>query len=91
MLDTDVEFGHGEDAVKAENEWREKCRDVQFVIDGLKKFQRYRKGVGEYQCDINEIKVFPPPFCGLALSIIEDSAVEMLERYRDGRTYDEGA
>lgn len=74
MERAEVEF----DSIEDEKKFVEKCMEPKFVIECLKKYQRWRKGIGEYDWRDPEERR-PIPFCGRALSIIEDHAIEMLQ------------
>lgn len=74
MERAEIEF----ESEKDELEFAEKCKSPKFVIDCLKKHLRWRKGIGEYDWSDPEDRR-PIPFCARALSIVEESAIEMLE------------
>lgn len=68
---------------KEEKDFEERCKDPAFVVYCIRKYQRWRRGVGEYafEGDPDDYMPTPIPFSGRALSIVEDSAIEMLEKY----------
>ena len=75
MQDAEVEFSSPED----EGRFVLACEDPAFVIKCLEKYQRYRKGVGEFAFNEDPSKIAPPPFCARALTIVEDAAIRHLK------------
>lgn len=75
MQNAEVEFGSPEE----ESGFDRSCNDPAFVIKCLEKYQRYRKGVGEFSFNEDPSKIAPPPFCARALTIVEDAAIRHLK------------
>lgn len=72
--------GHEQEKV-----FEKKCKDPKFVVECLKKYERWRKGIGEYKWTGNPEKEVPMPFCAVALSIVIESAIGMVERFEGVR------
>ena len=78
---TPVEFRGGAEGVLDANKFRAKCQRPKFVADCLARYQQWRCGKGEYAFNEDPSKNAPRPFCGKALSIIEEEAIGMLLKY----------
>lgn len=76
MERAEVEFDSADDR-KA---FVEKCEDPEFLLKCMKKYERWRKGVGEYGWTDPKDRL-PIPFCAQALSLVIDSAIYIVERY----------
>jgi len=77
MQRCEVEF----DDISKKKVFEKKCKDPKFVVECLKKYERYRKGIGEYAWTGNPEKEAPMPFCAVALSIVIESAIDMVESF----------
>jgi hypothetical protein len=81
-----IEFDDDQEKrLKQMKEFGIKCTDVKFVIECLERYQRYRRGVGEYQWNADPEKNLKMPFCPAALTIIENSAIKYLTEYSNMR------
>ena len=68
-------------------EFEEKCKSPAFVSDCLKKYQRCRRGIGEYEWSGDPVTEPPMPFCAASLSMIWDAAtgfIDELVRIKNG-------
>ena len=79
MIKADIEFANDERGMKERKKFIEKCRDPKFVLRCVKKYQRWRKGLGEYKWTGDPSKEKPMPFCGESLSIVLASVIAFLE------------
>ena len=80
MMKAEVEFDNNKKGRHERARFKDRCEKPDFVCECLRKYQRWRKGVGEYECSGDPEREMPPPFSPEALSIVEDAAIEMLER-----------
>ena len=76
MERAEVEFDSADDR-KA---FAEKCDDAEFLLSCLQKYERWRKGIGEYEWTDPKDRL-PIPFCAQALSVVIDSAIDVVERF----------
>jgi len=69
----------------SEDVFKEKCNDPRFVVECLRKYQRWRKGTGEYSFGGDPDSYVPQelPFSGRELSIVEDAAINIIEKTLD--------
>jgi hypothetical protein len=74
-MDAEIEFKSAADR----DAFKERCKSPRFVAECLKKYQMWRKGIGEYSYSENPERSRPFPFSAEALSVVEDSAIEILE------------
>lgn len=81
MQRCEVEF----EDISKQKVFENKCKDPKFVVECLKKHERWRKGLGEYRWTGNPEKEAPMPFCAVALSIVIESAIDMVERFEGVR------
>lgn len=74
-----VEFRAGADGVSDAGRFRDKCEgSPKFVASCLSQYQMWRKGEGEYEFGNDPSKNAPPPLCPKALTIVEETAIQML-------------
>lgn len=78
---TPVEFAPGPAGEECEKAFRARCEDPGFVASCLRRYQRWRRGEGEYAVAEDPEKHLPMPFCPRALSIVEDAAIKFTEGY----------
>lgn len=82
-----IEFRCGEKYASDEAEFRKKCNSPRFVSMCIETYNRYRRGVGEYEFHEEPEKNLPAPMCPKALGIVLDSAAGMLKDYASIHEY----